>query len=68
MGEVEQRFQRGESVPVSDAGLAVLQGLPNVKRIDVRNTKVTATGLADFHAAVPGCLIEHNGGTIAAKK
>jgi len=29
---------------------------------------VTAAGVADFHAAVPGCRIEHDGGVIEPKK
>jgi hypothetical protein len=29
---------------------------------------VTAKGLADFHAALPGCRIEHDGGAIEPKK
>jgi hypothetical protein len=34
----------------------------------VQKTKVTAKGLEEFHAAVPGCKIEHDGGTIEPKK
>jgi hypothetical protein len=33
----------------------------------VRKTGVTAKGLAEFHAAVPGCKIDRDGGTIDAK-
>jgi hypothetical protein len=34
----------------------------------VRKTKVTGKGLEEFHAAVPGCKIEHDGGFIEPKK
>jgi len=30
----------------------------------VQNTGVTAAGVAQFHAAVPGCRIQHDGGVI----
>jgi hypothetical protein len=36
--------------------------------LDVRKTKVTAKGVDAFHAAVPGCEIEHDGGTTPPKK
>jgi len=34
--------------------------------LKVQETKVSLKGLAEFHAAVPGCAIEHDGGTITA--
>ena len=53
---------------VTDAGLAHLKGLRSLAVLNVKKTKVTAKGLAEFHAAVPGCKIEHDGGVIEAEK
>jgi serine/threonine protein kinase len=53
---------------LTDAGLAYLKDCKGLTILEVRNTKVTAKGLVDFHAAVPGCKIEHDGGTIEPKK
>ncbi len=53
---------------VSDAGLTHLQGLTGLKALDVSKSKVTAKGVDAFHAAVPGCRIEHDGGTTRPKK
>jgi hypothetical protein len=53
---------------VTDAGLAQLKGLKNLTRLHVRKTKVSAKGLAEFHAAVPACEIEWDGGVIRPKK
>ena len=36
--------------------------------LDLRMTKVTAKGVADFRAAVPGCKIEHDGVVIAPSR
>ncbi|MBM3979522.1 MAG: hypothetical protein FJ304_04415 [Planctomycetes bacterium] len=51
---------------VSDAGLAHFKDCKNLTYLDVRKTKVTAKALEEFHAAVPGCKIEHDGGVIEA--
>jgi serine/threonine protein kinase/Leucine-rich repeat (LRR) protein len=51
---------------VTDAGLAHLKELKALTNLNVRRTKVTAKGLEEFHSAVPGCTIEHDGGTIEA--
>jgi serine/threonine protein kinase len=54
--------------PVSDAGLANLKDCKNLTLLIIQKTKVTAKGLEEFHAAVPACKIEHDGGVIEAKK
>jgi Leucine-rich repeat (LRR) protein/predicted Ser/Thr protein kinase len=51
---------------VTDAGLAHLKEAKGLTYLDLKGTKVTAKGLDDFHAAVPGCVIVHDGGTIPA--
>jgi serine/threonine protein kinase len=53
---------------VTDAGLTPFQDCKGLGYLGVRDTKVTAKGRAAFHAAVPGCKIEHDGGTIEPKK
>jgi eukaryotic-like serine/threonine-protein kinase len=53
---------------VTDAGLAFFQDCKGLTELDVRKTQVTAKGLAAFHAAVPGCKIEYDGGAIEPKK
>ncbi len=53
---------------VNDAGLVHLTGLQGLTYLKVLNTKITTQGLQRFHAAVPTCRIEHDGGTIAAKE
>ncbi|VTR99815.1 protein kinase domain-containing protein [Tuwongella immobilis] len=53
---------------VSDAGLAHFKDCKNLTYLDVRQTKVTAKAIAEFHAAVPGCKIQHEGGDIEPKK
>jgi serine/threonine protein kinase len=52
----------------TDEGLEQLKELKELTLLVLPNTKVTAKGLESFHAAVPGCKIEHNGGTIEPKK
>jgi serine/threonine protein kinase len=49
---------------VTDSGLLRLVGLKGLKKLTVVNTNVTAQGVEEFHAAIPGCEIEHNGGLI----
>ena len=56
------------SMGVTDAGLAHLKDCKNLAELDLRRTKVTAKGVDEFHAAVPGCKIEHDGGVIEPKK
>ena len=56
------------STKVSDAGLVHLKELKNLTSLDLRETKVTVKGLEAFHAAVPACKIEHDGGVIEPKK
>lgn len=53
---------------VSDVGLEHLRELKNLTHLALRGTKVTPKGLQDFHAAVPGCKIEHDDGTVEPKK
>jgi hypothetical protein len=53
---------------VTDAGLAHLTGFTGLTFLDVRKTGVTAKGLAAFHAALPRCRIEYDGGVMEAKK
>jgi hypothetical protein len=49
---------------LTDAGLADLKDLGGLAHLHVRGTRVTPAGLDDFHAAVPGCRVEHDGGVI----
>jgi F-box/leucine-rich repeat protein 14 len=49
---------------ITDAGLDHLRVLKKLELIDMRNTKVTADGVKKLAAALPGCKIEWDGGTI----
>lgn len=49
---------------VTDEGLAHLEQLKNLRSIQVANTNVTLAGLKRFHAALPECKIEQEGGAI----
>ncbi|MCE9566820.1 MAG: protein kinase [Planctomycetes bacterium] len=51
---------------VLDAGMEHLKELKGLTELDVRITKVTPKGVEQLHAAVPGCKILHDGGTIEA--
>lgn len=51
----------------TDAGLDHLRDCTGLQHLDVRNTKVTPQAAAKLHASVPGCKIEHDGGTIEAE-
>ena len=53
---------------VTDAGLAPFRDCKDLKVLKVKGTKVTAKGREDFHAALPGCKIDHDGGTIEPRK
>lgn len=43
--------------PISDSSLHHLTGLKNLKRLDLRNTKVTADGIRMLQKALPDCTI-----------
>jgi uncharacterized membrane protein len=49
---------------VSDAGLAHFKDCKGLTNLKVQKTKVTANALEEFHAAIAGCKIEHDGGVI----
>ncbi|WP_439630328.1 hypothetical protein [Gemmata sp.] len=53
---------------LTDSDLAHLKELKGLTRLGLWGTGVTPKGLAEFHAAVPACKIEHDGGTIGPKK
>lgn len=44
---------------LGDDGLRKLTGLKKLTRIHLRATKVTAAGVRDFQAALPGCQVDH---------
>jgi hypothetical protein len=46
------------STKISDAGLAHLYGLKNLKTLTVRHTEVTAAGADKLQKALPQCNIE----------
>jgi serine/threonine protein kinase len=48
----------------TDAGLTALRGLKTLIYLNLRKTGVTAKGVADFHAAVPSCRVDYDGGVI----
>ncbi|OWU64407.1 MAG: hypothetical protein CBB60_009970, partial [Armatimonadetes bacterium Cent15-Ar3] len=48
--------------PLTDRGLSELQRLGKLTHLNVRGTKVTAAGVADFQKARPDCKIEWDGG------
>ncbi len=56
------------STVVTDAGLVYFQDCMGLAFLNVQKTAVTAKGLEAFHAAVPGCKIWHDTGTIWPKK
>lgn len=45
--------------PLGDNGLRKLTTLKNLKYINLHVTNVTAAGVTDFQAALPGCRISH---------
>jgi serine/threonine protein kinase len=57
-----------DGTDVTDTGLAHFKDCKNLKELFVKGTKVTAKGLAELAVALPGCTIEHDGGTIEPKK
>jgi hypothetical protein len=58
----------GTSIVDRVAGLAPFQDCRGLTYLDVSRGMVTAKGVEAFHAAVPACKIDHDGGTIAPKK
>ncbi len=61
------RYANLSGTGVTDAALDQLQQYRDLTGLSVPRTKVTPQGVAKFHAAVPGCEIEHDGGTLKAK-
>lgn len=53
---------------VTSAGLVHLQKLKRLTLLNLKKTEVTRTGIESFHAALPACKIEHDGGTIEPEK
>ncbi len=51
---------------VTDVGLDTINDCKGLTDLDVRKTKVTEKRAKELHAAVPGCKVEYEGGTIAA--
>jgi hypothetical protein len=47
---------------LTDVGLLELKSSQKLKYINLRGTKVTAAGVADFQKALPACKIEWDGG------
>jgi hypothetical protein len=43
---------------ITDAGLVHLEGLPNLKQLDLYGTRVTAAGLKRLREKLPGCEID----------
>jgi hypothetical protein len=52
-------------MPITDAGLEPLQGLTKLTYINLLQTKVTAEGVKKLAAALPGCGIISDHGTLA---
>ncbi len=53
---------------VTDASLDQLAVLPRLTTLELRNTKVTAAGVAKLAKALPQCKITWDGGVIEPKK
>jgi hypothetical protein len=47
------------NTPLGDEGLGKLTTLKKLQYIYLRGTNVTATGVRDFQAALPGCIVDH---------
>jgi hypothetical protein len=45
---------------ITDVGLKELAKLTQLKRLYLRNTKVTKAGVAELQKALPNCNITHN--------
>jgi eukaryotic-like serine/threonine-protein kinase len=52
----------------SDAGVVHLKELKALTVLNVASTKITPKGAEDLVAALPGCKITHDGGTIEPMK
>ncbi len=48
---------------ITDAGLAHLSGLTNLRGLDLRGTRVTEEGVAQLQRALPNCRIERTSGS-----
>jgi len=57
-----------EQAVISDEGLKQVAKSPNLTRLNVSDTKVTAAGIAEVRKALPKCLITWQGGVIEPKK
>lgn len=44
--------------PVTDAGVAHLASLTNLRELNIIDTQITATGVAALNKALPKCMIE----------
>ena len=53
---------------VSDASLERLVDFPKLVALNVKSTKVTESGVKKLSAALPGCKIEWDGGTVEGGK
>jgi eukaryotic-like serine/threonine-protein kinase len=51
----------------TDVGLAHFKECKGLLELHLKGTQVTAKGRDEFHAAVPGCRITHDGGTVEPK-
>lgn len=55
--------------PLTDQGLLRLaRDIPKLQTLSIRSSRVTDKGLAEFHAAMPGCRVTHDRGVIEPKK
>jgi predicted Ser/Thr protein kinase len=54
-----------QSMPITDAGLQFVKGLPQLEALDILHTKVTAEGLKKLAAALPRTGIVSDHGTFA---
>ena len=69
IGHLHRRtLEMPQRVQVSDAGLAHFKDCKGLASLDVKKTKVTASGIAEFSKALPQCKIEWDGGVIEPKK
>lgn len=57
-----------QRTPATDEGLFHFKECKGLTLVTVKETKVSEKGMAEFHAAVPGCRILHDAGAIEPKK
>ena len=50
-----------EQAALTDAGLARLKALPGLEELNLKGTKVTAVGIADFQRTLPGVKVQAHG-------